>query len=853
MSGGFTDKSLLVEGREWGWFSPQRRPFAEPGIRPHYGPSLEFVVNHLSLRLRISPKEGSLDGEALVHIGPTPTGLGTVRLDLSEVDVSSVTLEDGSDVRWRHEDPKLVIEGLTDACVLRIRYTARPTRGLYYVGPTLALPDREHQVWSQCQDEDGHFFFPCVDHPSVKQTMDIVIEAPEGYTTVSNGRLVETVKQDDGWMAWSWEQDKPMPAYLVNVIVAKLESHADRCGDLEVNYLVAPGTDEAEVQRIFARTPEMIRCFESRYGVAYPWARYDQIVVEDFIFGGMENVAATTLTDLTMATPRAAVEWDPDGLIAHELAHQWFGDLVTCQDWSQGWLNEGWATYSEAIWLEWSESRERANYDVFCKARGYFSEASSRYSRPVVTYLFREPIDVFDRHLYEKGACVLHTLRNDIGEQAFWAGTKHYLETNAHKTVHTRNLQDAFEEVSGRNLDGFFQQWIRSAGFPDLTVKIGEKDGLLNVSVKQSQSGESVPEIFTFKLGVVVHGEQDHCLVLPVDERSRSFAIPVSSRPTSVTIDPGFSFLSRMSIEAPLGWLIESLRESPCSIMRIRSAEALAKLGVAKAVDALGEQLSAQEHWWARREIARCLAVAGGATALGYLKEGLESEEDLRVRSALVRALRPYRGQVDDVLLKMAKSGDASLFAESETAAILGAHQSPALEEACTALLGRESWGDKLASGALRGLGASRDPRHLTLLMEHASPAYPERHRAAAAGALGTLADEVPEVRVEVLDCLMDLALNGGFRAKLAAISALGKVRDSRALGVLGRLHGSGGDGRVKRSAYEAMCSIREGRSTDAALQGLRGSVEKLTEAQAKMRDRVDRLELPSEVSGKGD
>ncbi|MEC7240798.1 MAG: M1 family metallopeptidase [Myxococcota bacterium] len=853
MSGGFTDKSLLVEGREWGWFSPQRRPFAEPGVRPNYGPSLEFVLSHLSLRLRIQPEEGTLEGEALLHIEPTPTGLGVVRLDLTEVDVTSVALENGEDVAWRHDDPKLVIEGLEKACVLRVVYTARPRRGLYFVGPTLALPDREHQVWSQCQDEDGHYFFPCVDHPGFKQTMQIVIEAPEHYTTVSNGRLIKKCKLEDGWLSWSWEQDKPMPAYLVNVIVAKLDAHADRCGELEVNYLVAPGTPPEEVQRIFGRTPEMIRCFEERYGVAYPWARYDQIVVEDFIFGGMENVAATTLTDLTMATPRAAVEWDPDGLIAHELAHQWFGDLVTCQDWSQGWLNEGWATYSEAIWLEWSETRERANYDVFCKARGYFSEASSRYSRPVVTYLFREPIDVFDRHLYEKGACVLHTLRNEIGEDAFWTGTKHYLETHAHQTVHTRNLQDAFEHVSGRNLDGFFQQWIRSAGFPDLAVKLNEKDGLLTVSVTQSQQGDQVPEAFSFMLGVTVHGSEDSSLVLPIEDRERSFAIPVGSRPSSVTVDPGFSFLSRMSIQAPLGWLVESLGHSPCSIMRIRAAEALARMGGTKAVSALDANLRAQEQWWVRRELARCLGEAGGEFALASLKSALKSEKDLRVRSALVRALRSFRGQADDVLLAIAKEGDASLFAEAESAAILGAHQSSLGPEACLALLGRESWGDKLASGALRGLGASRDPRHLTLLLEHASPAYPERHRAAAAGALGTLADEVPEVRVEVLDCLIDLALNGGFRAKLAAISALGKVRDPRALGVLGRLHSGGGDGRVMRSAYEAMCSIREGRSTEEALQGLRGSVEKLSEAHSKMRDRVDRLETPVGLSGKGD
>ena len=214
-----------------------------------------------------------------------------------------------------------------------------------------------------------------------------------------------------------------------------------------------------------------------------------------------------------------------------------------------------------------------------------------------------------------------------------------------------------------------------------------------------------------------------------------------------------------------------------------------------------------------------------------------------------MKALSSYRGRVDDVLLPLATTGDASLFVEAEAAAILGRHQSPHAAEACKVLLEKESWGDKLVAGGLSGLGASRDKSQLKLLIEHASSSYPERHRAAAAGALGRLADEVPDVRADVMDCLLDMAENAGFRAKLAAISALGKVRDPRALGLLSRLHGTGGDGRVKRSAYESMCAIREGRSTEDALQGLRQSVEKMGREQGRLKERVDKLE-PAERQG---
>ena len=844
MSTGLTDKSLQIEAKEWGWYAGGTRAFAEPGIRPNYGPDRAFELVHLSLRLRIDPEEGTLEAEARLTIGPTPTGLRDVCFDLDEVEVLEVTLADtGEPTSWRHEEGQLRLPDVDHPTTVVVRYTARPDRGLYFVGPTVALPDRAHEVWSQCQDEDGHFFFPCIDHPSVKQTMDITIIAPDEYTTVSNGFLESKTAESDGWTAWHWQQNEPIPAYLVNVIVARLDAYDDQHGDLPLRYLVPPGVSEDDVRRVFARTPDMIRCFEAAFGVAYPWPRYDQIVVSDFIFGGMENVAATTLTDLTLADPAAAVEWDPDGLIAHELAHQWFGDLVTCQDWSQGWLNEGWATYSEAIWLEYSENADRAAYEVFCKARGYFDECASRYSRPVVTYLFREPIDVFDRHLYEKGGCILHTLRNLLGEEAFWLATRTYLEQHAHGTVHTRDLQSAFERTTGRNLDGFFQQWVYSAGFPELEIELSEKNGLLNVALKQTQTGEKVPEIFDFEMKVLLHGETEQSLRLPVSERARSFAIPVSQRPDYVTVDPGFGVLSRVSLKAPVEWLAKALQGSSCSVMRIRSAESLAKVGSMKALRHLDQALVEQDAWWVRSEVARCLGTMGSNGALDALSRALKDETDLRVRTSIVKALGAFRGQVDEILAEIVRGDEPSLFAKAEAGAILGRHQSPLAGEACALLLEQTSWGEKLVSGGLRGLGASRDIRHLSVLLDHASEKHSERQRAAAAGALGKLADEVPDAKPAVLDCLLDLAQSGGFRTKLAAIGALGKLRDSRALGVLNRIHQLGGDGRLRRTAYEAIVTIREGRTSEGALQALRGSVEQLEQKQVGLKSRLDQLE----------
>ena len=355
-----TDKSLQAEGRQAGWLRDRPRPFAEPGVGATYTPDRAYTLERLELTLWIDPLNPEVRGEALVAVAPTPSGMGAVRLDLAEeMSVESVVVEGALDDswRWRHRDGALSVAGLQASARVRVRYRGRPRLGLYFVGPTPAAPDRPHQAWSQCQDEDGHHFFPCFDHPSVKHPVAITVHAPSRYTVVSNGALTERADAEEGWTRWSWREERPIPAYLITVVVAPLIAFDDTLDreagpPLRLRYLLPPGVDEARARHLFGRTPEMIARFEARYGVRYPWPRYDQVVVSDFIFGGMENAGATTLTELCITDERLGDDWTPEGLIAHELAHQWFGDLVTCQDWSQSWLNEGWATYSETLWFE---------------------------------------------------------------------------------------------------------------------------------------------------------------------------------------------------------------------------------------------------------------------------------------------------------------------------------------------------------------------------------------------------------------------------------------------------------------------------------------------------------------------
>ena len=519
------------------------------------------------------------------------------------------------------------------------------------------------------------------------------------------------------------------------------------------------------MERVFGKTPEMIRWMSERLGVAYPWPRYDQVVVHDFIFGGMENAGATTLTDLSLTDERAALDWDAEPLILHELAHQWFGDLVTCSDWSQAWLNEGWATYSEYLWNCHDLGQQEADYGLFSQLGNYLSEAGGRYSRPMVHFHYRTPIDLFDRHLYEKGALVLHTLRANLGDDAFFEGTRSYLETHGEGVVHTRDFQQSMEQASGRNLDLFFQQYVHGAGHPKVNVKIAHSDGMLTLKITQQQSGDQVAKSFHFPLRVRwTQGGQSQLITLPVNSRSRAWALPCAEPPDRVEVDADFQVLCDLSVEASIEMLDASLKGDASIVGQIRAARGLAKNGTVPAIQALCNALTTAEFWGVRATIAGLLAKQGGDRARQSLLEA-RNDAHPKARRAIVAALGHFRhADIHEALGQIVMQGDPSIAVEGEAGRALGMSRSPQLIDYGLQLLERDTWGALIQIRALEGLGKGRDPAALPVLLQWTSEDKHPRAQAAAAAALGNLANAVPSVREAALPRLIEVAKGGTFR-----------------------------------------------------------------------------------------
>ena len=826
------------------------RPFPEPGATPNYAPDRGCVVTHLDIGLRIDPVARTLEGDTTVTVAPLPSGALQVRLDLDDVTVTAVESPDGTPLPYTHGGGVLDVRGLPPGGgKVRVRYAGRPSRGLYFTGPTTAAPQRPHMAWTQCQDEDGHRVFPCHDAPGIKQPVRVRVTAPADTAVVGNGKLVGQAPADDGFVTWTWDQPEPISAYLVMVVVGPLvvvEAEADNAGrPLPLRYLAPPESTPAQLERVFGRTPEMVSFLAQRFGVPYPWARYDQVVVHDFIFGGMENVAATTLTDLVLTDDRAHLDAHFDDLIVHELAHQWFGDLVTCQDWSQAWLNEGWATYTEYLWQHHHEGPDEGHMGLLGKRDGYLAEDGGRYRRSITHYQFKNPIDMFDRHLYEKGGLVLHTLRGMLGEAAFWSGVTAYLEAHAHGAVHTRDFQRAMERASGRNLDGFFQQFVHGAGHPEIDVGIAHADGLLSVTVTQKQSGPGVAEAFTFPLVIdIVDGSgETRRLTLPVDARSRSFAIPMPEAPARVDVDPDMAVLCKPTLKASRPLLLAALRGGATIPVRLTAAAALLDEGSTEALAAVCGALSADPFWGVRARLAGALAKHGGPVARAALLQAM-ADPHPKARRAIISALGGFRtADVRDALAALIGAGDPSVQVEGEAMKALGQTRDARVPALAERMLTQPSWGDLLRMRALEALGATRSAAALPTLLAHTAPTASNRARAAAAGALGQLAQDVESTRVDAAERLIELLADSPFRVRLAAVPALGRSRHMAGAAALGQVHASGGDGMLARRAFEARRTLLQGSGADAAVASLRDQVEALQKENQGLRTRLDTVE----------
>jgi aminopeptidase N len=507
-----------------------------------------FDVQHYTIRTAFERSTKTVFGDTSIRLKPLKANLTTVELDAAGFKLDFVRLEDsGVNLQYRQAGEKLIITldkayAPKDSISIRIGYSCQPQQGVYFVD---ALTEknkiiRDAQIWTQGEPEEAHHWFPSFDFPDDKATTEQFLTVEAGETAIANGELLETLENSNGTKTFHYKISVPHSVYLTSFVVGKYSKVADSYKNIPLGFYVYPGR-EATARKAFGKTKNMMRIFEDYTGVAFPYSKYDQTVVANFQFGGMENITATTHAD----TEIFAVDYMPDeaeDLVSHELAHSWFGNLVTCRNWAELWLNEGFATFMEAAYRE--KAYGRADYMRKIKddaTRFIIDEAVNKNRHGLFNRLARPDNSIFDTTNYQKGGAVIHTLREEIGDEAFRKAINIYLNRHKFENVETPDLKKAMEEASGRDLTWFFNQWVYQGGFPKLEIRqiYQPRRKRLNLTVRQTQKADEItPAAFILPLEIEIAANgATKTEKIKIDKRTQNFSIPVDARPGEIRFD----------------------------------------------------------------------------------------------------------------------------------------------------------------------------------------------------------------------------------------------------------------------------------------------------------------------------
>jgi aminopeptidase N len=820
-----------------------RRAFALPGSTLHYGPDKTVDVEHIDLQLTPDLERRKLDAVCTTTVRALDEPVPVLKLDA--VDLAIVSIEcDGKSLAFTvrddrldvHFDPPLAPE--TPATFAITYSVSKPRHGLFFVEPSPEYPKKIRHAWTQCQDENARYWFPCLDYPHEKQTTSATIAVPKGQFALGNGELVER-REENGKTIYRYRQDIPHSTYLVTMVAGSFVEVAQPGASVPIYYYVLPGR-EADGERAFGKTPKMMAVFEQRLASPYPYARYSQIAVSDFIFGGMENTTATTQTDRTLHDERAHLDFSSDSLVAHELAHQWFGDLLTCRDWSQAWLNESFATFFEGIFREAELGYDEYLYDVFEWVKRYLEEDRDRYRRPIVCNDYRDPIELFDRHLYEKGGAVLHMLRGELGEVRFWRSMRRYVADNVGRNVETIDLIRAIEQATGRNMRAFFDRWIFGGGHPQLRVSAtyDELRRALTVTIDQTQSIDAENPAFACDVDIEAGGRR---VRVRVEREHETVTIPLDSEPGLVRFDPGAFILADVTYALGVRFAAAALAGDPSIVARIRAGRELVKDGSVQARAALQAGFEGDMFWGVLAELAAALGKSHAAWARDVLLNAVHHRHP-KVRRAVARALGEFtEAEVVDALIGPARA-DESYFVQATALHALGKTRYKKAFKILRDAVRETSWNGVVESGAALGLGELADPRATPLLLELAKPGNDDAARGAALLALARQAELLESERAAAIDAIARGLDDTRFAVTRGAILAAERLGDKHFLAALDRLAENAFDGRLRRDASEAAARIRDAQKTPAAVTGLRSDLDTLRAEQRKLQEKLDAL-----------
>lgn len=619
-----------------------------------------YDVQHIKMNINIDWDKKMVIGNVETSIIPLADGFKEFEVDAVAFRINKITDKEGNRLKYDYDDKKITVifdkaYSLKDTIVYTVDYTCIPQSGLYFVYPQELTPSYKNQIWSQGEGEDNRYWLPIYDYPNDKTTTEMFVTVDNKYQTLSNGYLESKTPAGEDKYTAHWVQDKPHSTYLIMLGVGEYNIVEDNWNGIPVQSYVYPERLK-EGQFSFRNTGEMVKVFSEKYGVVYPWAKYAQITVKDFIYGGMENTSATVLNERAYYWPEIEKNYSAEGLISHELGHQWWGDLITCRNWNEMWLNESFATYSDALWSEVKYGRDEYDYQILRNGDNALSYDETRGRYPIWA-----GYGSVGTNIYDKGSVIINTFRYILGDK-FYPSLKTFLTDYGYKNVESKDLLDAINKTWNSNPDldqppadfkWMFDQWIWKAGQPefDINYSYDAANKMVVLNVKQTQREDSLTPTFRTPVEVrIKSGSDDKVERINISQREEQFKISFGSAPDFVEFDYGNNILDKSKITRSVGDIYNQILQSENAIDRIMAIRELpAKPFDRMITDVLYNVLTTDKFYGTRNEAAIALGKLKRNQVADVLMRGYDIQTHPKVKREILKALANYK---DEKVLK---------------------------------------------------------------------------------------------------------------------------------------------------------------------------------------------------------
>jgi len=811
-----------------------------------YAPSREYDLQNVRVSLHFDIDQRKVFGEVTHTLAPLRDGLTQLDFDSADLKILGARVN-GKDASFDLHDNTLSVHLAQTAKAgetleVNLRYEGKPTSGLYFILPDKDNPGRAKEIWTQGEAEDTHHYIPIYDYPNDRATSEMILTVPGDWLTVSNGKIISIEDAPNGQKTWTWRQSLPVSTYLISFVAGEYVEKKDTWRNIPVTYNVPRGLGDT-IDPTFSHTKEMLDFFSQRFGVAYPWEQYAQTAVDDFVASGMENVSATTLTvrdlihaDLAGEKPEAA-----DGLLSHEMTHQWFGDLVTCKDWTNTWLNEGFATFGATLWEEHFYGADAAAYRYW-RDQNRWMPSRDLFPVPIVTRDITDSVE-YVGNVYDKSGWVLHMLREQLGDEAFFRALKHYLEANRLRNVVTADLVKAVEESSGTNVDQFFDQWIYGAGAPRFRVRstYDAAEKKISLTVTQTQKVEGRVGLFRVPVEIAVTTSSGEKLFpVEISKAEETFSFAVDGPPLMVLFDKGDKILKSLDFQkTPEEWILQLQTASDVP----DRADAAVALGNLKDNDdvtgALGKAARQDKFWGVREEALRALGRENSPASRKQVLAALSNEQPW-VRQVAVEQLGHFQND-GDVAKRL-----QNIYKDDKSYSVRGAALQSLAQAKANGVAGllektltTSSPDDVLRQSALRAMGALGDDSVVPSLVEWSSPGKPSQLRGIAIASLGRVDLKNHDITARLITYLSEPS----FDIRYSSIFALGRRGDPSAIEPLEALLKSGQFSIGVPHSLEELINQLKTKNASAAGQKTGEPTAAAANTNQVVLDRLDHLE----------